>query len=126
MARSPAIMDQNHGGGIKGPGLTSGRARRPWFRGSDEPMAADRNRKMLQVIEDDALARQGLAFLLVKEGYEVALSANGREALDYLDANPPPDLILLDMLMPVMDGWHFLDELKRKGHAAPPAPVIIT
>ncbi len=88
-------------------------------------MFATQPRKTLLVVEDDAAARQGMAVLLAREGYEVALAANGREALDYLDTHPLPDLILLDMLMPYLDGWGFLDELKRKDSPTVSVPVIV-
>jgi len=76
------------------------------------------------VVEDNEVAREGLAVVLQRAGYEVALAANGREALDLLRSGPQPQLILLDMLMPVLDGWHFLERLKRE---VPPqaVPVII-
>ena len=40
---------------------------------------------------------------------------NGEEALHHLRTGPTPDLILLDMLMPVLDGWHFLGRLRQEG-----------
>jgi CheY-like chemotaxis protein len=73
-------------------------------------------------VEDNEVEREGLAAILRREGYAVALAAEGRQALDLLRQSPPPDLILLDMLMPVMDGWAFLEELRRLG---PPAPVVV-
>lgn len=79
--------------------------------------------QLLLVVEDNAVARAGLAALLRREGYRVELAGNGQEALDYLANSPPPDLILLDMLMPVLDGWHFLERLRRDG---PPVPVVVT
>jgi two-component system, chemotaxis family, chemotaxis protein CheY len=77
------------------------------------------------VVEDDAVTREGLAVLLCREGFAVATAANGQEALDYLRQNPAPDLILLDMLMPVLDGWHFLERVKRTKPAAA-VPIVIT
>jgi CheY-like chemotaxis protein len=48
------------------------------------------------------------------EGYLVETMSNGQEALDHLRAaDPPPALIILDLLMPVMDGWQFLAEIKN-------------
>jgi CheY-like chemotaxis protein len=76
-------------------------------------------------VEDNEVTREWLAILLRGEGYRVVPVRNGQEALDYLGANPAPDLILLDMLMPVLDGWHFLEQL-RKGGQSPPAPILIT
>src|SRR6266545_4852685 len=70
------------------------------------------NERTLLVVEDNEVAREGLAAILRRAGYEVALATNGQEALNYLDGHPPPALILLDMLMPVLDGWHFLEQLQ--------------
>jgi carbon storage regulator CsrA len=58
----------------------------------------------LLVVEDDDVAREALAAVLRRAGYRVLPAANGEEALAALRADPAPDLILLDMLMPVLDG----------------------
>jgi CheY-like chemotaxis protein len=79
--------------------------------------------KSLLVVEDDPIVREGLALVLRREGYEVRLAANGEEALACLSAGPRPDLIILDMLMPVLDGWHFLQQLH--GGKAPPVPIVV-
>src|SRR5688572_21116373 len=81
--------------------------------------------RTILVVEDDAAAREGMAALLGHEGYRVVTAADGRAALDQLRSGLDPDLVLLDMLMPVLDGWHFLEELKAQG---PPThvPVVVT
>src|SRR5262249_47645719 len=91
---------------------------RPMAAGGAEPPT-------ILVVEDDAVTREGLAALLGRAGYRVALAANGAEALHFLGAWPTPALILLDMLMPVLDGWHFLEALRRQA-PAPAVPVIVT
>ncbi|MBV9123967.1 MAG: response regulator, partial [Planctomycetes bacterium] len=53
-----------------------------------------------------------------------ALAKNGEEAWQWLQAHPVPHLLLLDMLMPVLDGWHFLTRMRREGQEHP-LPVII-
>ncbi|MBV9950041.1 MAG: response regulator, partial [Myxococcales bacterium] len=63
--------------------------------------------RTLLVVEDDADIREALDGLLSMEGFRVAGCGNGREALDWLRASPKPDVILLDLMMPVMDGWQF-------------------
>jgi two-component system, cell cycle sensor histidine kinase and response regulator CckA len=63
--------------------------------------------RSLLVIEDDADIREALDGLLSMEGFRVTGCSNGREALDWLRMSPKPDLILLDLMMPVMDGWQF-------------------
>src|SRR5262249_49496149 len=57
--------------------------------------------------------RGSLCELLRSDGYEVVGTSNGSEALDYLRKAPAPDLILLDLMMPVKDGWQFRIEQKR-------------
>ena len=57
------------------------------------------------LVDDDAAIRDALTELLVDEGFVVHSTGNGREALDWLhQAAEPPDAILLDLMMPVMDG----------------------
>src|SRR5262245_27261653 len=76
------------------------------------------------IVEDDADLRDMMAQLLALEGYQTVAVGNGREALEYLRSAGPPDLILLDLMMPVMDGWEF-----RRRQTADPAlasvPVVI-
>ena len=65
-----------------------------------------------------------MAQMLTIEGYLAATAANGREALEYLHTASKPHLILLDLMMPVMDGWEF----RRQQQADPefaPVPVIV-
>lgn len=79
----------------------------------------------VMLVEDNGFTREGLAAILRKNGYDVVAVANGLEALDRLDAAPPPDVILLDMLLPVLDGWHFLERLKKRTSQANP-PIVVT
>jgi CheY-like chemotaxis protein len=65
-----------------------------------------RVKKSILVIEDDDLTRGALRLILEAQGYEVATAENGRDALDELRERRP-DLILLDLMMPVMSGWEF-------------------
>lgn len=73
----------------------------------------------------NAILRGDLCRILQQEGYGVTLAANGQEALIRLRSGPRPDLILLDMLMPVLDGWHFLEKFQKEG-PTPPVPVLVT
>jgi len=65
--------------------------------------------KPVLIVEDDADLREMMAQLLMLEGFSVETAANGREALRYLESGDGarPHLILLDLMMPVMDGWEF-------------------
>src|SRR3954453_7899599 len=59
------------------------------------------------IIEDDDGVGPSIAHLLRDEGYDVAIPTNGRIALDRLKRDPLPSLILLDLMMPDMDGIEF-------------------
>jgi CheY-like chemotaxis protein len=65
------------------------------------------------LVEDDPDLREMLAAFLHNEGHAVVTAANGREALDCLRGNPGHCVILLDLMMPVMNGWQFRDEQRR-------------
>ena len=75
------------------------------------------------VVEDDDDIRSLLAELLEEEGYEVVSAADGRQGLDRAHERPP-DLILLDLMMPVMNGWEFREEQKRDPAIAG-VPVVV-
>jgi CheY-like chemotaxis protein len=65
------------------------------------------------VVDDDAGSLAALADILSLEGYLVQTMSNGLEALEHLRAAAdPPVLIILDLFMPVMDGWQFMAEMK--------------
>jgi CheY-like chemotaxis protein len=63
--------------------------------------------RQVLVVEDDDDIRELLAALLMDAGYEVQTASNGLEALRAALASPP-DVIVLDLMMPVMNGWEFL------------------
>jgi len=91
-------------------------------------MEADKSSTVIMVIEDDRLIRSSLQELLEGEGYQVKAAVHGEEALEILDGlAKPPSLILLDLMMPVMDGQEFLKVLEERVAGGYPAlPVIIT
>lgn len=76
------------------------------------------------VVDDDPDIRRLICDGLTSAGYKVVAVRHGREALDYLHFTALPDLIVLDLVMPVMDGWEF-----RRQQIAEPAlstiPVLI-
>jgi CheY-like chemotaxis protein len=64
-------------------------------------------RATILVVDDDPGVREVLEMVLSDEGYRVASAGDGREALAYLAHEEAPDLVLLDIMMPVMDGYEF-------------------
>jgi CheY-like chemotaxis protein len=78
----------------------------------------------VMVIEDDFAIRESLRELLEDQGYRVMWAANGKEALARLRAGHAPKLILLDLMMPVMDGTEFL-RAQRLDPELAPIPVVV-
>jgi CheY-like chemotaxis protein len=75
------------------------------------------------VIDDDAGSREALAEVLADEGFAVATAADGAEGLTYLRQGYRPKVILLDLMMPGVDGWDFRAQQKRDPDLAA-IPVI--
>ena len=69
--------------------------------------------KRILIIEDEKPLRDAFAFLLTSEGYEVALAENGKVGVHKL-REFKPHLILLDMLMPIMNGLEFLKAVREE------------
>ena len=65
----------------------------------------------VMVVDDMPVVRETVAKLLKHEGFDTVCAANGQEALDAV-RREPPDLVLLDVMMPVMDGMQFLEQLR--------------
>ena len=80
--------------------------------------------RMVLVVEDDAPARDELAALLAGHGYHIVSAGNGQEALDYLHGHASPNLILLNLVMPGMNGWEFRDHQQRDP-ALTAIPVVV-
>ena len=79
--------------------------------------------KPLLVVDDDADLRELLRELLELQGYTVTTAVNGQDALTHLRDSPPPAVILLDLMMPIMDGSQFLEE-QRKDPDLARIPVV--
>lgn len=80
--------------------------------------------KRILVVEDDNSIRELLVELLQSEGYEVAAAVNGLEGIKYLQANGNPDLILIDLMMPIMDGYTFRSEQMKNAEWSK-VPVVV-
>jgi CheY-like chemotaxis protein len=94
----------------------------PFASRKDLPMSTT---KRTLVVEDDPITSGAVRMFLQWEGYRVDCAADGREALDRLrQAGEKPDLILLDVLMPVLDGQQFREE-QRRDPALNGIPVVV-
>lgn len=79
------------------------------------------------LIDDEESIRQILALALQFEGYDVLTASNGQDALDLLSQiNPPPFMILLDLMMPILDGWGFMTAIAQMPEHSTIPIVVIT
>ena len=80
--------------------------------------------RAILIVEDDADTRETLRFLLESEGYAVLEAGHGKAALEWLATGCRPCLILLDLMMPVMSGFEFL-QVFRRDPAHDVTPVVV-
>jgi signal transduction histidine kinase len=92
--------------------------------GLDERVRAERRARMIFVIEDDGDIRDVIDSVLGYEGYGVRAFASAVDALGSIDEGTRPDLIVLDLMMPRMDGWQFRIEQRKRPHVAD-VPVLV-
>lgn len=78
------------------------------------------------LVEDDPGIREALGTALELAGYQVISAENGRDGIDCLQTHPSPCVILLDLMMPVMNGWQFAEALAQKPDLANIPIVVIT
>jgi CheY-like chemotaxis protein len=78
------------------------------------------------VVEDDKDIRDSVVEILREEGYDARGFSNGAEALSYLRTGVSPRVILLDVMMPVMDGWEFRLELEKEASLASIPVILLT
>jgi two-component system chemotaxis response regulator CheY len=77
------------------------------------------------VVEDSNVLQMYYRQIFARlDGYQVAFSKNGREALEEIEKHGMPDVVVLDINMPVMDGLEFMEHF-RGDRGTPPARVII-
>jgi CheY-like chemotaxis protein len=80
--------------------------------------------RRILVVDDDPDLAHVLSAALARSGYRVGLATNGREALGYLRGNAGVHVVLLDLMMPVMNGWEFRAE-QRRDPALSAIPVVV-
>jgi CheY-like chemotaxis protein len=83
--------------------------------------------RTILLVEDDLDTREALDELLSDAGYEVIPATSGKQAIDYLLADPvhPPDVVVLDLMLPLVSGWQVL-ELIRGDPRLTSVPVVVT
>jgi two-component system chemotaxis response regulator CheY len=82
--------------------------------------------KTILIIDDEDDLRDTLKLSLELEGYRCYAAANGKEGLEALERIPPPSVILLDLMMPVLNGWQFLDALRAHPSFCRTPVVVVT
>ena len=78
------------------------------------------------IVEDDAHLRVALGQLFTEGGFSVEMATNGMEALLALSRGPTPGVIILDLMMPTLSGWEFLNELRAHPHTARTLVVVVS
>lgn len=84
------------------------------------------NCKTILIVEDDEGIRDALKLILEFGGYEVETAENGKVGIERLSTIAKPCVILLDLMMPVMDGWAFADIMKKNMSFATIPIVVVT
>lgn len=79
--------------------------------------------KNILVVDDDEGIREILQMAFATEGYNVTTAANGLEAIEILTQSPQFGLILLDLMMPKMNGWEFVEAFQKNNY--PQIPIIL-
>jgi two-component system chemotaxis response regulator CheY len=83
--------------------------------------------KTVLTVDDSRTMRDMLKLALTQAGYEVVQAEDGVHGLEVLAANPPPDVIVTDINMPRMDGFGFIEGVRRdERHRAVPILVLTT
>jgi len=85
-------------------------------------------RKTILLVEDDLDIRDVVQEVLEEQGHDVVPARTGRQALEFLalDAQSPPDLVILDLMMPIMTGWQVLETIRRTPQLADIPVVVVT
>lgn len=95
-----------------------------WQKGERMMEAQNGNCKSVLIVEDDEAIRIALSEVLHDEGFEVFTATNGQDGLNVLDTIPRPCLILLDFMMPVMNGREFMEK-KQQDDLIAAIPVVL-
>lgn len=75
---------------------------------------ASKQEKPIWIVDDDVLIARLLSHWLMQRGFEVEIIKNGRDAIESMASSQPPRLVLLDVMMPFVDGFEVLTELRSR------------
>src|SRR5512142_770882 len=110
---------------LETPTTTAVRDHRSTIEESAEERLRDAPKCTVLVIDDDEGIRTALAEVLELFGYQVAVAADGQEGVELLEVGLAPNAIILDLMMPRMDGWAFLSHI-RGDPKFQDLPVVVT
>lgn len=80
---------------------------------SKKPQAR-KNNKTILIVEDDLIVAKLLKHTLTRRGFTVDIVENGQEAIETLESSDPPNLILLDIILPYFDGFEVLKKIRAR------------
>jgi CheY-like chemotaxis protein len=78
------------------------------------------------VVDDDRSARTMLSVVLERAGHDVMCASNGAQALDRMRRGPLPEIVLLDLMMPRVNGWQVLEAMAEDPRLADIPVVVLT
>jgi len=78
------------------------------------------------VVDDESVVRDLVRAVLAGEGHDVVEARDGLEALEVVEGSGLPEVVVLDLMMPQMDGWRFLEELRNRGLRRHTRVIILT
>jgi DNA-binding response OmpR family regulator len=89
-------------------------------------MPADQTVQSILVVEDDEHIAKVLSFMLERQGYRVVHAADGRAASEYITANAAPDAVLLDVMLPYVDGFEIVRLIRERAEWAQVPVLMLT
>lgn len=100
--------------------------RRAWEDNPAAPPAADPDGLNILLVEDNPINQRLASALLERQGHRISIAGHGQEALDLLTANPDFELVLMDLQMPVMDGFEATRQWRQQEsiRGRRPLPII--
>ncbi|MEI6494465.1 MAG: response regulator [bacterium] len=86
----------------------------------------EKNNLKILIVDDDKFLIDMYSLKFSQEGYQVSVAGNGQEAVDKIEKGEIPDIFLLDVIMPVMDGFALAEEIKKRASCSNAAVVILS